>query len=52
MCLQPFAFAAREFLRHLAVGKKVRVRVDWQTDARHDFGTVLVGTTNLAFEVS
>lgn len=47
---EPFAFASREFLRKMLVGKRVRVRKDWES--RHDFGGIfLEGNLNVAFEV-
>lgn len=47
---EPFAFASREFLRRLVVGKTCVFRVDYKIDAANgrEFGSVFLGEENVA----
>ncbi len=47
---EPFAFASKEFLRRLAIGKTCVFRVDYKIDAAsgREFGSVFLGEENVA----
>ena len=44
---EPFAFASREFLRRLLIGKQVKFRVEYAVQSiGREFGQVYVGDVN------
>ena len=48
---EPFAFASREFLRRLLIGKQVKFRVEYAVQSiGREFGQVYVGDVNAAVE--
>lgn len=48
---EPFAFASREFLRRLLIGKQVKFRVEYAVASiGREFGQVYVGDVNAALE--
>eukprot|EP00271_Cylindrocystis_brebissonii_P011331 TRINITY_DN2863_c0_g1_i1.p1 TRINITY_DN2863_c0_g1~~TRINITY_DN2863_c0_g1_i1.p1 ORF type:complete len:1029 (-),score=217.63 TRINITY_DN2863_c0_g1_i1:718-3804(-) len=49
---EPFAWAAREFLRKKCIGKEVVFKVDYKVEGiQREFGSVFMGETNLALAV-
>ena len=49
---EPYAFASKEFLRRLAVGKSCVFRVEYKIDAANrEFGSVFLGELNVALSV-
>lgn len=51
LCLvwQPFAFAARNYLRKLLVGKEVTFRVNHQAQSGREYGTLELNQENVAY---
>lgn len=49
---EPYAFASKEFLRRLAIGRECVFRVDYKIEAANrDFGSVFLGEDNLALKM-